>query len=142
MKLLILVISLISTVCFADDCYYAYTASCNQESIYKWGEINLVVSTKFVKNTLNECPESGIVVWKTSTMLSEKGIVGKFCNSNEDFELYTSESPPLAVVYREQSQAVMKSKEFHQNCIDETYDERCVTVNEFKSFSVQSYLDR
>jgi len=142
MKLLILLFSLISTMCFADDCYYAYTASCNQESIYKWAEINFVVSTKFVKNKPSECPESAIVVLKTSMMLSEKGIVGKFCNSNEDFEFYTSESPPLAVAYREQNLAVMKSKEFHQQCIDETYDERCVTVNEFKSVSIQPYMDR
>lgn len=145
--LLFLMISIAGPMAYSADCYWAVSLSCQQEQATQYSNIDVVVSANFEKGK-NTCPDSGTVGLDTAYMLQDKQMIGKVCRTNEAQELFhdgdsfgifaigsnTASSKNPAADAKERAQ------QSNKRCLDATYTNKCMIVDEYEPISIQSYL--
>ena len=144
---LLLFVMVSSPMTFAADCYWAVSLSCAQEQLNQFNGIDVVVSAN-IEQGKTTCPDSGIVGLATAYMLQDKKLIGQACRENlaqvlfhnqDSFGIYAllfsannSKSPA--------TDAQDKAEQSSKRCVDATYTNRCMIVDQFMPISIQSYL--
>jgi hypothetical protein len=146
-SLLLSLILIASPMAYSADCYWAVSLSCQQDQVTQFNNIDVVVSANFEKGK-NSCPDSVTVGLDTAYMLQDKQLIGKVCETNQAQELFhdgdsfgifaigsgsSSSNNPLA-------DAVSRAQQSNKRCLDATYTNRCMIVDEYAPISIQSYL--
>jgi hypothetical protein len=148
MKCLLLSLILIaSPMAYTADCYWAVSLSCQQEQATQFNNIDVVVSANFEQGK-GTCPDSVSVGLDTAYMLQDKQMISKVCKTNLAQELFHDGDSfgIFAIVASSNSSkspmadAMDRAQQSTKHCLDATYTNKCMIVDDYQPISIQSYL--